>query len=644
MTSRDGTRIYRYNLDGKLKKVYYSYNREPINDSKFNNLKNIGDNGFDYDEYKLIKEIKYNCSGIRIYEINNFVEKEEIVYYNTPFGYLGNKNITKNEERLLVNYYSSSSAITANLESVSNDFGNSSGYAYQSSMISYNGGNFGVERAAMNQKIPVTIDGQALGEIKYNGSTTDNLTIDWGSYNGQLSGESITIITSYSSIVLYNYVKDERGCVRAVTEKNTDGSIKIKWNADYKPFGELLIEATTIDWLPLKTFALHEYDTITNLYYCQNRWYDAEAGSFISEDPIKDGNNFYAYCGNNPIGMVDPTGLYGQHNPSGVGFGDPDQYYKDLQYGGYNAEQGIYDYNKYKAGIRQWQEGAATNHGNSFSLAAMGYSGSGTYQGDTRWFTGDSSARNTAMYEQYQDAEFMAQSWMDYLKNQDLSTSKIGNGNWYQGDSVTYLAEGTKFGNLGENKYFLDSKNNPDSINAARELGNLFGSLDGIFFGWNGKNLNSERVKAANILLGNILDSNYSKNMVINLVGHSHGGNIMVMVANGLESAGYKVNLLTLDAPVREYQLNANSTVNHIQTYSSKDWVQPLGGFPPFTGKYTFSGAQNINVTSGVNYQLSNTNTYQTINNNSGWFGAPCPYHQMTRAINFVKEMLIYGK
>ena len=57
------------------------------------------------------------------------------------------------------------------------------------------------------------------------------------------------------------------------------------------------------------------YDTETNLYYLQTRYYDPEAGRFISRDSIEyaapesiNGLNLYAYCGNNPVMNVDPTG------------------------------------------------------------------------------------------------------------------------------------------------------------------------------------------------------------------------------------------------------------------------------------------------------------------------------------------------
>jgi len=43
------------------------------------------------------------------------------------------------------------------------------------------------------------------------------------------------------------------------------------------------------------------------------RYYDANLGRFISEDPagFVDGTNLYAYVGGNPVMLVDPSGLTG---------------------------------------------------------------------------------------------------------------------------------------------------------------------------------------------------------------------------------------------------------------------------------------------------------------------------------------------
>ena len=51
-------------------------------------------------------------------------------------------------------------------------------------------------------------------------------------------------------------------------------------------------------------------DDETDFIYLRNRYYAPSNGRFITEDPIKDGLNWYAYCGGNPVAFVDPLGLY----------------------------------------------------------------------------------------------------------------------------------------------------------------------------------------------------------------------------------------------------------------------------------------------------------------------------------------------
>ena len=56
------------------------------------------------------------------------------------------------------------------------------------------------------------------------------------------------------------------------------------------------------------------YDTETGWYYLNTRYYDPNVGRFLSPDTILGANgglmgyNLYAYCNNNPVNHIDPTG------------------------------------------------------------------------------------------------------------------------------------------------------------------------------------------------------------------------------------------------------------------------------------------------------------------------------------------------
>ena len=50
-------------------------------------------------------------------------------------------------------------------------------------------------------------------------------------------------------------------------------------------------------------------DADAGLILMGHRYYDPRTGRFLTQDPAKDGANWYSYCGNNPVSLNGPTGL-----------------------------------------------------------------------------------------------------------------------------------------------------------------------------------------------------------------------------------------------------------------------------------------------------------------------------------------------
>jgi len=55
----------------------------------------------------------------------------------------------------------------------------------------------------------------------------------------------------------------------------------------------------------------HTSEDETGLIYMRARYYDPVTGRFVSEDPVKKGINWLAYCNNNPVNLIDRTGKEG---------------------------------------------------------------------------------------------------------------------------------------------------------------------------------------------------------------------------------------------------------------------------------------------------------------------------------------------
>jgi RHS repeat-associated protein len=86
----------------------------------------------------------------------------------------------------------------------------------------------------------------------------------------------------------------------------------------YDAFGNVLASSGT--WQGRFAYGgPHGYQTDGSLQLLGDRYYDPSLGRFLTRDVAKDGRNWYAYCGNNPIAKADPSGFgLSINSPAGV--------------------------------------------------------------------------------------------------------------------------------------------------------------------------------------------------------------------------------------------------------------------------------------------------------------------------------------
>ena len=102
-------------------------------------------------------------------------------------------------------------------------------------------------------------------------------------------------------------ISDQIGSTRILL----NGNGEVDWFSDYEPFGQNISEISMNNQAKTdQCFSSYTRDMEIGLQYAMNRYMDSELGRFISEDPAKDGTNWYSYAKNNPLRWIDPTGLY----------------------------------------------------------------------------------------------------------------------------------------------------------------------------------------------------------------------------------------------------------------------------------------------------------------------------------------------
>ena len=105
------------------------------------------------------------------------------------------------------------------------------------------------------------------------------------------------------SLTVTFYHQNEYGDTEYITGR--DGKVKNAYS--YDAFGNITNSEELVK--SRYTYNGEQYDQIPQQYYLRARNYNPLAGRFTQEDVYRgDGLNLYAYCGNNPVMYVEPSG------------------------------------------------------------------------------------------------------------------------------------------------------------------------------------------------------------------------------------------------------------------------------------------------------------------------------------------------
>ena len=110
-----------------------------------------------------------------------------------------------------------------------------------------------------------------------------------------------------SARTYYHYVSDEMGSTTHIV----DEAGKVLNRYEYDAWGNITAQEEAV---PNRfKFTGQQLDPVTQQYYLRARFYNPVIARFTQEDTYRgDGLNLYAYCQNNPVFYVDPTGHVSQ--------------------------------------------------------------------------------------------------------------------------------------------------------------------------------------------------------------------------------------------------------------------------------------------------------------------------------------------
>ena len=164
---------------------------------------------------------------------------------------------------------------------------------------------------ASGQRISKTVNGTTYN---YHYLGDQLVEMAWGANRMHFTYDAVGPLSVNFNGTDYFYLRNAQGDVTGLVDSAGTKVVSYAydpWGKTWDASGTL---ATTLGTFNPLRYRGYVYDTETGLYYLNSRYYNPTWGRFINADnQLSTGSdligvNLFAYCGNNPVNRVDPTG------------------------------------------------------------------------------------------------------------------------------------------------------------------------------------------------------------------------------------------------------------------------------------------------------------------------------------------------
>ena len=281
-----------------------------------------------YDELGRLKREDNEAFGFtKVYSYNGG-NIDTVTYYaytsaDTPYG----ANVVifyhyaPGSDRLLYTYYDHHQTPTISYDSAGNPL------LWNNSVLQWERG----RQLKQYGSVSFTYDAGGVRQSKTKDGVTTSYFTEGNRIHKEERSDGKTLIYAYDesgiATITYNgtlyYVqKNFQGDIVALVDQS--GNVVAKYVYDawgvcnvYDASGTLNTSDSFIGNINPFRYRGYYYDAETGLYYLQTRYYEPQAGRFLSPDSVDyiapdliGGLNLYAYCNNNPVMYSDPEGTF----------------------------------------------------------------------------------------------------------------------------------------------------------------------------------------------------------------------------------------------------------------------------------------------------------------------------------------------